>query len=247
MPFLGHSATCGASSYHAHCYIPVTSAALSSNEVSPAFGLCLPSSCQGNLWLLDHCQESYCEAPSCNSPSCEPTPCAASCDLSNSRGSCNPPSAGPVITACEITNSKPSPSCNPGINAKGYVSSCDTRAPCASKACQTLHHDSTCFGQFSCSHKSLQPRNYCRLGNLGFRSYQNLGFIPSGFSPSCTIASSYQPQCYLTSKCRYPSYGFTSCRPLNYSFGNFRSLSCIPSTFPPLRYLCSGSRPLSCY
>ncbi|XP_002716834.3 keratin-associated protein 24-1 [Oryctolagus cuniculus] len=248
MSFLGYPAFGGATSYRTHCYIPVTtSAPLSSEVVSPAFELCLPSSCQGDLWLLDQSQESYCEVPSCKSPSCEPKTCDTSCDPPNSCGPCNSPSAGQVITACEITNIRPTPSCCPGTQAKGYVSRCYPLTQYASKGCQTLRHFSTSLGQLNYSHKSLWPLNYCGLENSGVRSYQNRGFVPSSFSPSCYIASSYQPQSYLVRNCRYPSYGLTRRQPLSCLRRNLPSLSCVPSTFPPLRYLCSGSRPLNCY
>uniref|UniRef100_A0A8C0LUS4 Keratin-associated protein n=1 Tax=Canis lupus dingo TaxID=286419 RepID=A0A8C0LUS4_CANLU len=104
-----------------HCYIPVTpSITLCSSDVSPTLGLCLPSSYQGNLWLLDNCQETFGEAPSCESPSCELKTCTASCDPSNSCVPCNSPTAGQVCSACETTNIGPKPSCSPCTQKKGY-------------------------------------------------------------------------------------------------------------------------------
>nr|XP_012636324.1 keratin-associated protein 24-1 [Microcebus murinus] len=238
----GHPGVCNATSYRTRCYIPGTpSAALCSSDVSPTFGHCLPSSYQGNLWLLDYCQESYCEAPSCESPSCEPKTCTTSCDPSACCVPCNSPSAGQVSSICETTSISPSTRCSPCTLTKGYVSDCRP-APCASKACQTLGNGSSCFGQLNYLPRSLQSLNYCRLGSLGYRSYQNLGF-----PPSCYISSSCQPQTYSMRNCQYSSYRPLSCRPLSYSSRSFWSLSCIPSTFPPLRYLCSGNRSLNCY
>ncbi|KAL2805333.1 keratin-associated protein 24-1 [Daubentonia madagascariensis] len=242
----GHPGFCNATSYRTRCYIPVTSVALCCNDVSPTSGHCLPSSYQGNLWLLDYCQESYCEAPSCESPGCEPKTCTTSCDPSDSCVPCNSPSVGQVSSVCETINTSPRPSCSPCTQTKGYVSHC-TPTSCASKACQTLSDGSSCFGQLNCLSKSLRSLNHCRLGSLGYRSYQNLGFIHSGFPPSCYIASICQPQSYLMRNYQYSSYRPMSCQPLSYLSRSFRSLSCIPSTFPPLRYLCSGNRPLNCY
>ncbi|XP_008535688.1 keratin-associated protein 24-1 [Equus przewalskii] len=248
MSLLGYPGDCSGTSYRTHCYVPVTSSvALCSSDVSPTFGICLPSSYQGNLWLLDNCQETYGEAPSCDSPSCEPKICTTSCDPSNSCVPCNSPTVGKVCNACETTNIGPSPSCSPCTQTKGYVSNCYTSSQCTSKACQTISNGFKCCGQLNCLSKNFRPLNHCRLGSLGYRSYQNLGFIPSGFSPSCHITSRCQSQNYLTRNCQYPCYGPISCQPLSYFSRNFRSLSCIPSTFPPLRYLCSGCRSLNYY
>ncbi|XP_025769889.1 keratin-associated protein 24-1 [Puma concolor] len=246
MSLLGYPGDCNGTSYRTHCYIPVTpSVALCSSDVSPTFGLCLPSSYQGNLWLLDNCQETYNETPSCESPSCELKTCTASC--TNSCVPCNSPTVGNVGSACETTNIGSDPSCSPRTQTNGYVSDCYAPSQCASKACQTLSNGFKCFGQLNCLSNSLRPLNYCRLGSSGYRSYQNLGFIRSGFSPSCYIPRSCQFQSYLMRSSRYPSYGPMSCQPLRYFSRNFQSLSYIPSTFPPLRYLCSSCRPLSCY
>ncbi|XP_010588738.2 keratin-associated protein 24-1, partial [Loxodonta africana] len=248
MSVLGYSGVCHATPCRTHCYTPLTpSVTLCSNDVSPTFGLCLPSSYQGNIWLLDNCQESYCEVPSCEPLSCEPKTCAASCEPSNASGPCNSPSLGKVQSASEITNCGSSPSCTPCPRTKGYVSTCYAPTRHASKGCQTLCNDSNNFAQFNCLSKSHRPINYYSLGSLGDRSFQNLGFIPNGFSPSYYIASSCQPQSYLTRNCQYLSSRPVSCPPLSFLPRNYRSLSCIPSTFPPLRYLCSSIRPWSCY
>ncbi|XP_002761394.4 keratin-associated protein 24-1 [Callithrix jacchus] len=249
MSTLGYAGVCSTTSYRTHCYVPVTpSMALSSSDVSPTFGHCLPSSYQGNLWLLDYCQESYCEAPSCEPPNCEPKTCSTTdCDPSDSSVPCNSSSSGQVFSVCETTNISHSPSCSPCTQTKGYVCSCHTPTQCASKACQTLRNGSSCFGQLNCSSKSLQTRNHCRLSTLGYKSYQNPCFIPSYSSPLCYISNISQPQSFVTKNYHYASYRPMSCRPVSYLSRSFRSSSCIPSTFPPLRYLCSGSRPLKCY
>ncbi|XP_046294844.1 keratin-associated protein 24-1 [Marmota monax] len=248
MSLLGYPGLCNATSHRTHCYIPVTSVALCSSDVNSTFGHCLPSSYQGNLWLLDHCQESYCEVPSCESPSCEPKTCTTDCDSTNSCVPSNSPSTGQVISACETTNIKSGPSCSPCTWTKGYVSNCYRPARYPSRACHTLLNGSNCFGLLNCLPKNFRPLNsYSQLGSLKYRSYQDPGFISRGFSPSCYITSSYQPLSYLMRNCQYPNYGSMSYQPLSYLSRNFRSLSCIPSTFPPLRYLCSGSRPLNCY
>ncbi|KAF5927562.1 hypothetical protein HPG69_016201 [Diceros bicornis minor] len=120
MSLLGYPGDCGGTSYRTHCYVPVTpSIALCSSDVSPIFGLCLPTGYQGNLWLLDTCQETYAEAASCESPSCEPKICTTSCDPSNSRVPCNSPTVGKVHSACETTNIGPGPSCSPCTQTKG--------------------------------------------------------------------------------------------------------------------------------
>ncbi|XP_008700161.2 keratin-associated protein 24-1 [Ursus americanus] len=241
------SGDCSGTSYRTHCYIPVTSSvALCSSDVSPTFGLCLPSSYQGNLWLLGNCQGTYGETPSCKSPSCELKTCTTSCNPSSSCVPCNSPTVSQVCSTCETTNIGPKPSCSPCTQTKGYVSYCYTPSQRASKVCQTFSSGFKCFGRLNCLSDSFRPLNHCRLGSLKYRAYQNLAFIPSGFSPSCCIARSCQSQNYLVRNCQYPSYGSMSCQPLGYFSRNFQSLSCIPSTFPPLRYLCSGCRPLSC-
>ncbi|XP_035943297.1 keratin-associated protein 24-1 [Halichoerus grypus] len=248
MSLLGCSGDYSGTSYRTHCYIPVTpSVALCSSDVSPTFGLCLPSSYQGNLWLLRNCQGTYGEAPSCGSPSCELKTCTTSCDPSNSCVPCYSPTVGQVCSACETTNIGPNPSCSPRTQTKGYVSYCYTPSQSPTKACQSFSNGFKCFGQLNCLSNSFRPLNHCRLGSLGYRDYQNLAFIPSSFSPSCHIARSCQFQDYSVRNCQYPRYGPTSCQPLRYFSRNFQSLSCIPSTFPPLRYLCSGCRPLNCY
>ncbi|XP_020008303.2 keratin-associated protein 24-1 [Castor canadensis] len=245
MSLLGYPELCSAASYRTSCYIPVTPpVALCSNDVNTTFENYLPSSYQGNLWLLDHCQESYCETPSCESPSCEPKTCTTRCDTRNSCVPCNTASAD---QAGETTNIGLSPSCSPSTLTKGYVTNCYTPPRRASKACQTLCNGSNCFGQLNSLSKNLQPHTQCRLGGFGYRSYQNLGYINNGFSPSCYIASSFQPQSYLMRNCWYPNYRPIGCRPVSYLSRNFRSLNYIHSTFPPLRYLCSGIRPLNCY
>ncbi|XP_010606998.1 keratin-associated protein 24-1 [Fukomys damarensis] len=248
MSLLSYPELCHASSYRTHCYIPVTpSIAFCSNDVSSTTGHHLPSSYQGNLWLLDHCQENYCDAPSCDSPSWEPKACATNCDLQNSCVPCDSPSSDQVITACKATNLRSCPSCNSCTQTKGYVSTCYTTTLCASKACQTLGNGPNCFGQLNYFSKSPRPLSYCTLGGLGYRSYQPLDFNSSGFSPSCYSASRYHPQNYFKKNYRYLNYGPMTYQPLRYSSSNFRSLSCLPSSFPPLRYLCSGCRPLNHY
>ncbi|XP_004842318.1 keratin-associated protein 24-1 [Heterocephalus glaber] len=246
MSLLSYPELCGAASYRTHCYIPVTpSIAFCSNDVSSTIGHHLPSSYQGNLWLLDHCQEHYCDVPSCDSPSCEPKTCATKCDPQNSCVPCDSP--GQVITACKTTNLRSCPSCSSCTQTKGYVSNCYRDTLCASKACQTLHNGPNCFGQLNYLFKSPRPLSYCRLGGLGYRSYQTLGFNSSRFSPSCYTASRYQPQNHFMKNRRYLNYGPTSYRLLSYLSRNFHSLSCLPSSFPPLRYLCRGCRPLNCH
>ncbi|XP_029796581.1 keratin-associated protein 24-1 [Suricata suricatta] len=246
MSLLVSPGDCSGTSYRTHCYIPVPpSVALCSSDVSPTFGLCLPSNYQGNLWLLDNCQETCDEIPSCESPSCELTTCNASC--TNSCVPRNSPTVDNVCSVRETTKTGLNPSCNPCTQTKGYVSGCYTPSQCGSKASQTLSNSFKFFGPLNCLSNSFRPLNHCRLGSLGYRSYQNLGFIPSGFSPSCYIPRSCQFQNYLMRNPRYPTYGPMRCQPLRYFSRSFQSLSYIPSTFPPLRYLCSSCRPLSCY
>lgn len=248
MSLLGCPGDCSVTSYRTHCYIPVTtSVAFYSSDVSPTFRLGLPSSYQGNLWLLDNCQETQDEAPSCESPNCEPKTCTTSCDQSNTSVPCNSPTVDKSHSACETTNIRANPSCNTCTQTQGYVSDCSIPSQGTSKACQTLSSGFKCFGQLNCLSKSFRPLNHYRLSSLGYRSHQNLGFIPSGFSPLCCIANSCQSPHYFIRHCQYPSYPYISCPPLSYFSRNLQSLSCIPSTFPPLRYLCSGCRPLNCY
>ncbi|KAM4887209.1 keratin-associated protein 24-1 [Thomomys bottae] len=248
MSLLGYPELCSASSYRTHCYLPVTPVSFCSNDVSSTFGHYLPSSYPSNLWLLDHCHESYCEAaPSSDSPTCEPKSCTLCSDSGDSCGPCNAPSAGQIIRVRETTNIRASPQDSPGTGIKGYVSKSHIPASRASTACQTLRPPSACLGQYNSISKNIQPQSHCRLSGWGFKSYQNVGFLNNSFSPSCYVANSYQPQRYFMRNWQYPCYGSMSCRPLTYLSRNFRSLSCIPSTFPPLRYLCSSSRPLNCY
>ncbi|KAI5931850.1 keratin-associated protein 24-1 [Manis javanica] len=247
MSLLGYLGDCGGTCYRTHCYIPVSpSVALCSSGISPNFDLCLPSSYQGNLWLLDNCQEIYGEAPSCESSSSELKTSCTSYDPSNSCVPCSSPTVGKVCSTCASTNVGPSARCSPYNQTKGYVCNCYTHSRCTSKACQTLSNGFKGFRQLNCLSKNFQPLNHCRLGRQGYRSNQNLGFIPSSFSPSCYMTRSCQSQNYSMRNCQYPSYGSMGCQPLSYFSGNFRSLSCIPSTFPPLRYLCSGCRTLNC-
>ncbi|XP_004468657.2 keratin-associated protein 24-1 [Dasypus novemcinctus] len=247
MSVLGYSRVCDAMPCRTHCYIPVAPATVCSSDVIPTFGLCIPSSYQDNLWLLDNCQGSSNEAPSCEFLSCEPKTCTTSCVPSVFYVPCNSPSSGKECNVCKTTNNSPSPSCSPGTQTKGYVSDCDTRTRCTSKTCQTLRSGSNYFGKLNCLSKIFQPLSDCQLGSLGYRRSPDLSFKPCSFSPSCYISSNYQPQCYLARNCHYLNYGSMSCRPLGYLSRNFHFLSCIPSTFPPLRYLCSGNRPLPCY
>ncbi|XP_007941719.1 keratin-associated protein 24-1 [Orycteropus afer afer] len=248
MSVLGCSRVCSVIPCRTHCYIPMNpSIALCTNDVNPVFGLCLPSSYQGNLWLLDNCQGSYVEAPSCELPSCELKTCTTCCESSNACVPCNSPSPGKEQSACETPNIRASPSCSPCPHKKGYVSNYYIPTRYASKTCQTLRNDNNCFAQCNFLSKSHRPISYCRLPNLGYRNFQNLGFIPSGFSPSCYIASSCQPQSYLTRNFQNLNSRTLSCRPLSYLPRSYRSLSCIPSTFPPLRYLCNGIKPWNCY
>ena len=248
MAFLDYPGNCSGISYRTHCYFPVTaSVALCSSDVSPMFGLSLPSSYHGNLWLLDNCQETCGEAPSCESPSSEPKTCTTSCDRSNSSVPCNSPTGGQICSARETTNVGPSPSCSPCPQTKGYVSDGCTPLQCTSKACQTLGNGFKCFGQLNRLSKSFQPLGHYTLGSFGYRSYQDLGFIPSGLSPSRYITNSCQRQNYLIRNCQCPYDWHRRCPPPSYFARNFRSLSSIPSSFPPLRYLYGGYRPLNCY
>ncbi|KAF6384911.1 keratin associated protein 24-1 [Rhinolophus ferrumequinum] len=243
MSLLGYPAECSGTFYRTNSYVPVSpSVAFCSSGVSPTFGFCLPSKYQGNLWLLDNCQETYGGMPSCKSPSCETKTCITSWDPSNCYVRCNSSSVGEVHTACKTTNIGPSPSCSPRTQTKGYVSHC-----WSPKACEILSKGSQCLEKLNCLSKSFRPLHHCRLGSVEYRSSQNLGFIPSGFSPSCYVASSCPSQKHLMRNCQYPSYRPISCQPLSYFSRNFWSLSYMPSTFPPLRYLCSGCRPLNCY
>ncbi|XP_055965453.1 keratin-associated protein 24-1 [Sorex fumeus] len=242
MSFLGSPGGCSGTSYRTYCYIPVTSAALCSSDVSPTFGLSLPSRYQGNLWLLDNCQESYGEVPGCESPSCEVKTDTTTCDGSNFCVPCNSSAVGKVCGSCETTNTGPAPSGSPGAHSKGYVSDCYPKNLRATKATPTPSSGSKYFGQRNRVFKSFQPLNHYS-GGFGYRNYQNLAF-----TPSCFISSSYQAQNYPPRKSfQYSNYGPMRGQPLSYFPGNFRSLSCLPSTFPPLRYLCSGCRPLDCY
>nr|XP_021482888.1 keratin-associated protein 24-1 [Meriones unguiculatus] len=247
MSLLGYPGLCTATSHRNHCYIPVTPTAACSHDVNPTFGYYLPSSYQGNFWLLDHCQASYCIAPCCESPSQELKTCTPTHDPTNSCVPCNSPSANQVVSACETTNIRSRPSCSPTTGTKGYVSNCTPGTRFASKACQTPQNDSCYTGQFHSLPNTLQALPHCSLGNSGYRSYRNFGFITNGFSPSYYTTRSYQPQSSLLRYCQYPNYGPSSFPPRSYLCRNFQSLSYIPSTFPPLRYLCSSNRPLNCY
>ncbi|XP_060053011.1 keratin-associated protein 24-1 isoform X2 [Erinaceus europaeus] len=121
MSFLASPGVCSGSSYKTYCYIPVTSAALCSSDVSPTFGLCLPSSYQGNLWLLDNCQDFYCEVPRSESPSCEPKNYTTNCDPSNLCTPFSSPAVGKGCIECETTNVGPKPSCSPCPESKGVL------------------------------------------------------------------------------------------------------------------------------
>nr|XP_034370663.1 keratin-associated protein 24-1 [Arvicanthis niloticus] len=248
MSLRGYPRLCSATSHRNHCYIPVASSiAVCSDDVSSTFVHYLPSSYQGNLWLLDHCQDSYCEAPCCDSPSCVLKTCTPSCDPTDSCVPCNSPSANQAVSECETTNNRSRPSCSPCNGTKGYVSNCSQATRFASKACQTLQNGSRCIGTFNSFPKNLQAPHHCFLGNSEYRSYRNFGFITNSFSPSCCTIGSYHPRRYLTRYCQYPNYGSSSFPSRSYLCRNFQTLSCIPSTFPPLRYLCSNYRPLNCY
>lgn len=240
MSLLGYPTDCAGTSCRMN--IPVTPVAFCSRDVSPGFGLCLPSNYQGNLWLLDSCQEGFGDMPCCESPSCVPRTCITGWDPSNCCVPCNSPTPGKVCIACEATNISPSPSCSPRTQTKGYVSHCYTP-----KACRILSKGSQYRAQRNCLPKSFQPLHHCRLGSLGYRSYKNRGFIRSGFSPSCYVASSCPSRNYLVRNCQYWGYRPINCQPMSYFSRNFWPQSSKPSIFPPLRYLCSGCRPLNCY
>lgn len=249
MSLLGYPGLCRATSHRNHCYIPVTpSIAICSDDVNPAFRHYVPSSCQGNLWLLDHCQDSCCEAP-CRgeAPSHEPKTCTPAGDPSDSCVPCNSPSANQVVSPCETTNVRSRLSGSPCAGTKGYVTNCTTATRLASKACQTPQNGSCFIGQFNSYPKNVQTLHHCGPGSSGYRSYGNFGFITNGFSPSCYISNSYQPPNYLMRYCQFSNYGPSSFPSRGYLCRNFQSLSYIPSAFPPLRYLCSNRRPLNCY
>lgn len=218
-----------------HCYLPVTPVAFCSGDASPTFGLCLPSSYQGSLWLLDNCQERYGDTLSCE-PRTRSTGWAP-------RHRCVPSDSPAVGTAGRAWDTASTgPSRRPHAKPTGHVSHC--HAPCRSPsaACQTRSYGPPCLGRLCPPLESFRPLSPCRLGSAGYR-----GSVPAVFSPSHYVASSRQPQSYVMRSCRYLRDRPWSCQPLSYFPGPCGALSCLPSTFPPLRYLRSGCRPLSPY
>ncbi|KAM5281166.1 keratin-associated protein 24-1 [Ctenodactylus gundi] len=243
MSFLGYHEHGTATPCRTHCYLPVaTSFAVCSPDVSATVGHYLPSSYQGNLWLLNNCQGTFCE-----SLQHEPKTYATCCESCNSPLLRDSPSTGQVVNIRETAKPRHSACGSRRARTKGYVSNCCTPTRCASKACQTVSNGPGSFGQLNYLPKRPQPITHCRLGSFGPRGSPNLGFISTGFYPSCYMARSYQPPNYFLKNCRYTSYRPLSCRPRSYLSRNFPSLSFVPSTFPPLRYLCRGSRSLNCY
>ncbi|XP_066219840.1 keratin-associated protein 24-1 [Saccopteryx leptura] len=212
-----------------------TAATFGPGDISPAFGLCLPSSYQGTLWLLEDGQ-SLCSDTLSGQPwtSCLP------------RTSCQPcgsPITGKVDTVMEHSNARPHPrSCT---QTEGHPPCSHTPHRGALASCQTLSCASQSLGPPHRLSKTSRPLSHHELGDLGYRRYPNLSFLPGGFSPSYYVASSGPSQNYLVRNHRYPGYRPASCQPLGYVSRNLQSLSSVPCTFPPLRYLCSRGRPLS--
>ncbi|KAM7132186.1 keratin-associated protein 24-1 [Molossus nigricans] len=219
-----------------HCYLPVTPGAFCSGDASPAFGLCLPSSCQGSFWLLGNCQGSYGDTLS-GEPRTRSTGSAPR----------NPLAPGNSRAAGTARRASEPPSRGPHTTPTGHGSHCHAPSRCPSATCRIRSYGPPCLGRLSPSSERFRPLSPCRLGNVGYRSVQSAGSIPAAFwLPHC-VPSSCWPQNYVMRNCRYPRFRPSSCQPLSYFPRPWGALSCLPSTFPPLRYLCSGCRPVGCY
>ncbi|XP_028359694.1 keratin-associated protein 24-1 [Phyllostomus discolor] len=223
-----------------HCYLPVvTPVAFCPGGGSPASGLGLPSSCQGSLWLLEHRRDSEGDG----APSCRPGACTVGGAPWSCREPCDPAAAAGTTTRGARGTASGGPRHGPQAQTAGGRT---TRAggaliPRAPAARRTLADGPQGLGRRSSAPRSSRPLPHCRPSSLGGRGYQTWGFTPGGFSPSCGAASGCQSPTYWVRNCPSPRYRPVSCAPPRYlpsSLGG--CLSCVPSSFPPLRYLRPG-------
>ncbi|XP_054433329.1 keratin-associated protein 24-1 [Pteronotus mesoamericanus] len=201
--------------------------AFCSRGVSCTWGPCLPSSCQGTLWLLGYGPDAGGHAPSR-----QPGACTAG---RTPRG------------ACEAARGGPGRRGHPRAQAEGHPFHARAPSLCASAACQALASGRHRLGPLRGERESSGPLRRGRPGRRGPRSYRSVGFTPGGVSPSCYAASGcWPPDCGMRSWAS-PSSRPVSCAPRGFFPRTPWGLSSVRSSFPPLRYLRPGRGPLSCY
>ncbi|XP_045708352.1 keratin-associated protein 24-1 [Phyllostomus hastatus] len=214
------------------CCLPVvTPVAFCPRGGSPTSGLCLPSSCQGNLWLLEYRPDPEGD----RAPSCRPGTCTAGGAPWSCREPCDPAAAvGTTRGACGAASGGPrhGPRAQTAVGRTTRVGAPIPRAPTARR---TLTDGPQGLGRRSTAPRSSRPLPHCRPSSLGCRGYQTWGFTPGGFSPSYCAASGCQSPNYWV---RHRPLSCTSPRYLPSSLGG--CLSSVPNSFPPLRYLRPG-------
>ncbi|XP_037017195.2 keratin-associated protein 24-1 [Artibeus jamaicensis] len=217
-------------------YVPmVTPVAFCSGDVSPTFGLGLPSSCQGNLWLLDYCPDAEGSAPSCR-----PRPCTAGGAPWGCCEPCDPAAEGTMCGARDTAGGGPRPRPGPGAQTVGRTAPVCAPSPRVPAERRTLATGPQRLGRLGSVPRTSGLLPHCRPSGLRHRSYQTLGFTPGGFSSSCGAASACHSQNYWVRSCPPLRHRPASCSPRSYFSSTLGSLSCLPGSFPPLRYLRPG-------
>ncbi|XP_075399044.1 keratin-associated protein 26-1 [Tenrec ecaudatus] len=203
------------------CHTPVSSSiAFCTNSVNYGDAICLPSSCQGNPWILDNCHETYSEPTkdNCGEPAiCQP----ASCERRTREASCCPPTAYCVSRPYQGTSFLPVPSvlsgsCLPvSCRPLSYVSS--SYRPLSSQI-----YDSHSFG---CVPMGYGPLNYlpntCGPVNLLNYGYQPFGGLTCRPQALGVVPNSLRPARPLSSCCQPLTHVFNTCRPSGSALGNW--------------------------
>lgn len=170
--------------YRTHYYFPVTgSAALfCSRHVSPTFGLSLPSSYHGNLWLLDNCQETCGEAPGLvNLPVLSPRPAPQL--VTNQTRLCPATLQQGAKSAVPVNDQhRTQPQLQSVPQTKGYVSDgCTPQPTYIQKPARPSAMALNAFGQLNCLSKSFQPPKPLQTGQFWIQKLPRSWLIPSGF------------------------------------------------------------------
>ncbi|XP_006862641.1 PREDICTED: keratin-associated protein 26-1-like [Chrysochloris asiatica] len=194
------------------CHIPASSSiALCSTDMSYGDTICLPSSCQGNSWLLDNCQDTFSESTRDNcgeSTICQPT----NSEHNNCEASSCPPTACYVPRPCQGTSFIPvsssiSSTCLPvSCRPLNFVSSgCRPLSPLLYSShplgCGPIgYRPLNCFSN-SCRPLSLFTYGCRPLGGLTCGP-QPLNVVSSSLRPVQCLPTGYQPLTHIFSTCR---------------------------------------------
>ncbi|XP_076973613.1 keratin-associated protein 26-1 [Tamandua tetradactyla] len=200
-------------SFRNSCHIPITSStAHCSTNVRSGDVLCLPSSCQGSIWLLDNFQET-CSEPTKETYG-EPTSCQPGICVTNNRGtSCCSSTAYHVPRSCQRTSFLPTSSHNPSsclpvtFRPLNYVPS----------SCHPLKPLLYSFQPVSCAPSGYRPLNClsssCRPLSLLTYGCRPLGCLTSGPPPLSVVSSSLRPLHLLSHGCQPLTHVVSTCCP----------------------------------